>query len=95
MNYYGAKELARSFRTVRKNTLIIAEEIPEEKYEFRAAPGTRSVAQLLTHITNGYKFQKQVHAVERRATLEGFDFASLMQRLGRSEERRVGKECRL
>ena len=35
MTYYGAKDLADSFRTVRKNTLIIAEEIPEEKYGYR------------------------------------------------------------
>jgi hypothetical protein len=27
---YGAKDLAAAFRTVRKNTLIIAEEIPED-----------------------------------------------------------------
>ena len=86
MTYYGAKELAESFRTVRKNTLVIAEEIPEEKHEFRAAPGTRSVAQLLTHIAIGYKFQHQAHAVERRTTLEGFDFASLLQRLGAEEQ---------
>lgn len=86
MTCYGAKELAESFRTVRKNTLVIAEEIPADQYEFRAAPGTRSVAQLLTHISNGYKFQHQVHAVERRTTLEGFDFASLMQRLGTEEQ---------
>ena len=31
MTYYGAKELARSFRTVRDNTIKIAEEIPEEQ----------------------------------------------------------------
>ena len=29
MNYYGAKELANSFRTVRKNTIQTAEDIPE------------------------------------------------------------------
>ena len=29
MNYYGAKELAESFRTVRKNTIQVAEDIPE------------------------------------------------------------------
>src|SRR5882672_5353940 len=29
MTYYGAKDLARSFRTVRDNTITIAEEIPE------------------------------------------------------------------
>ena len=28
MNYYGAKELANSFRTVRKNTIQTAEDIP-------------------------------------------------------------------
>ena len=44
MNYYGAKELAAAFRTVRKNTIQIAEEIPEEHYGFHAAPGTRTVA---------------------------------------------------
>ena len=91
MTYYGAKELAESFRTVRKNTLVIAEEIPEDRYEFRAATGTRSIAQLLTHIAIGYKFQHQVHAVERRTTLEGFDFASLMQRLGAEEQQARSK----
>ena len=35
MTYYGAKELAASFRTVRKNTIAIAQDIPEEKYSFR------------------------------------------------------------
>ena len=39
MTYYGAKELAQSFRTVRNNTIKIAEEIPEEKYSFRPATG--------------------------------------------------------
>ena len=43
MNYYGGKELAASFRTVRKNTIVIAEEIPEQHYGFRAAPETRTV----------------------------------------------------
>ncbi len=32
MTYYGGKELADSFRTVRKNTLVIAEEIPEAQF---------------------------------------------------------------
>ena len=39
MNYYGAKEIAASFRTVRNNTLKIAEDIPEDKYSFRPAEG--------------------------------------------------------
>ncbi len=49
MTYYGSKELAASFRTVRKNTIVIAEEIPEQHYGFRAAPETRTVAEMLVH----------------------------------------------
>jgi hypothetical protein len=30
---YGAKELAESFRTVRKNTIQVAEDIPADKYD--------------------------------------------------------------
>ena len=41
---YGAKELAQSFRTVRKNTIQVAEDIPEDKYSFKATPDTMSVA---------------------------------------------------
>ena len=47
MNYYGGKEMAASFRTVRKNTIQVAEDIPEEKYSFRVTPETRTVAQTL------------------------------------------------
>jgi uncharacterized damage-inducible protein DinB len=77
MTYYGAKELAESFRTVRKNTLQIAEDIPEEKYGYRAAPELRSVGELLAHITIAPAFQERIHG-ERLTTLEGFDFPTLM-----------------
>ena len=49
-NIYGAKQLAASFRTVRQNTIQIAEDIPEEKYSFIPAEGARSVEQALAHI---------------------------------------------
>ena len=86
MNYYGAKDLAGSIRTVRKNTLIIAEEIPEEHYGFRAAPETRTVAQILTHIAVAPRMPEQIHAIERRTTLEGFDFPGLMRSLAAEEQ---------
>ena len=38
MNYYGAKDLADSFRTVRKNTIQVAEDIPAEKYDSAPRP---------------------------------------------------------
>lgn len=74
MNYYGPTDLAASFRTVRKNTIKIAEEIPEEKYSYRPAEGTRTVGEILTHIALGGKFQEQIIFVERRTSMEGFDF---------------------
>jgi uncharacterized damage-inducible protein DinB len=61
MNFYGGKELADAFRTVRKNTIQIAEDIPEDKYGFSAAPDTRTVAQTLAHIAVSPQFQLAVH----------------------------------
>ena len=86
MNYYGAKDLADSLRTVRRNTLIVAEEIPEDRYNFRAAPETRTVAQILTHIAVAQRMPEQIHAVERRTTLEGFDFPGLMRSIVAEEQ---------
>jgi len=87
MNYYGAKELAESFRTVRKNTIQVAEDIPEGKYGFKAADDIRTVEKLLTHIALSPTFGYQIHAVEKRTTLEGFNFPALMQQLMAEEAR--------
>lgn len=81
MTYYGAKELARSFRTVRKNTIKIAEEIPEEQYGFRPVAVCRSVAETLTHIATIARIPLQIHFVERRSTLVGFDFFGFREKL--------------
>src|ERR1035438_3080147 len=86
MNYYGAKDLADSLRTVRKNTLIIAEDIPEDRYGFRVVPETRTVAQILTHIAVAQRMPEQIHATERRTTLEGFDFPGLFQSIVAEEQ---------
>src|SRR5271165_3078087 len=86
MNYYGGKELAESFRTVRKNTLEIAQDIPEDKYSFRPIPETRSVGELLSHIAVSNGFQKKIHAEDRLTTLAGFDFPSLMKSLSAQEK---------
>jgi uncharacterized damage-inducible protein DinB len=78
MNYYGARELAASFRTVRNNTITIAEEIPEDKYGFQPAPGTRSVGQALTHIALSTNMQHEIHGA-KLSTLAGFDFPSFVR----------------
>lgn len=86
MTYYGAKQLAESFRTVRKNTIMIAEEIPPERYNFRATPETRTIAQTLYHMAAMPGVQEQIHAVERRTSLEGFDFSGWIRRLMAEEQ---------
>jgi uncharacterized damage-inducible protein DinB len=91
MNYYGAKDLASSFRTVRKNTIQIAEEIPEDKYGFQPAPGTRTVAQTLVHIANAPRFNYQVLAVEKRLNMEGFDFAKMFAEMTAEEHKQRTK----
>jgi len=92
LNYYGGKELAASSRTVRKNTIAIAQDIPEEKYSFRAAPDTRSVGEMLAHIAAAHSFQHKVHAEDHRFTMVGFDFPALMQRMVAEEKAPRSKE---
>ncbi|MCU1259165.1 MAG: DinB family protein [Bryobacterales bacterium] len=85
MTYYGSKELAASFRTVRANTIAIAQDIDEQHYGFSASPDTRTVAQTLIHIALATKFLEQFHAVERRVSFEGFDFQGFFAKLQADE----------
>jgi uncharacterized damage-inducible protein DinB len=86
MTYYGAKDLAEAFRTVRKNSITVAEEIPEEKYSYQAAPGTRTVAQMLVHVAFVTTFPEQIHGSQPVHTLEGFDFPSALARITAEEQ---------
>jgi uncharacterized damage-inducible protein DinB len=92
MNHYGSKELAAAFRTVRKNTLIIAEEIPEDQYDFQAAKGFRSVKELLTHIAMGGKFQEEVTLNAKRTSMVGFDFMRYMESIKAESEKVTTKD---
>jgi len=85
MNKYGAKELADSARTVRKNTIQIAEEIPEDKYGFVAAEGARSVEKMLTHIALASGWQHLFHGVEKRTSFEGMDFPAIFAKFAAEE----------
>ncbi len=91
MNHYGAKDIAASFRTVRNNTLKIAEEIPEDKYSFSPAEGSRTIAQTLIHISNVHKFALAIHRDNVLSTLEGFSFMALMGPMMASEQEPMTK----
>jgi uncharacterized damage-inducible protein DinB len=78
MTYYGAKDLAAAFRTVRKNTIIVAEEIGEEHYNFRPAPGSRSVAETLIHIAVVPQFAHHIHGAAHITDLSTVNFAEFI-----------------
>jgi uncharacterized damage-inducible protein DinB len=82
MAEYGAKELANAFRTVRGNTVQIAEEIPEDKYDFVPAPGVRSVSELLRHIAFANLLHYDFHRDRRVSTLQGYDFGVILAKMG-------------
>jgi uncharacterized damage-inducible protein DinB len=87
MVYYAAKELAEAFRTVRNNTIKIAEEISEDNYGFRATPETRTVAETLTHIGLATGLAYQIHGVDKLTTLAGFDFPSFVVKMKAEAEK--------
>ena len=86
---YGGKELAAAFRTVRKNTIQVAEDIPEEKYGHVAAPEARSVAQMLTHVAISTRIW-EVHKTGLK-TLVGFDFLRFVDEFKAEEAKKRSK----
>jgi uncharacterized damage-inducible protein DinB len=78
MTYYGGKELAASFRTVRENTIKIAEEVPEGKYDFTPAPDCRSIGKTLVHIALGPGFQYHIQS-NKITDLQQVNFPELFQ----------------
>jgi len=87
MNLYGPKQLVESMRTVRKNTIQIAEDIPEKDYTYRPTPESRSAAETLVHIARLAQFDRTVHEEEHLSSLEGYDFGTLIKK-SESEEKK-------
>src|SRR6476619_4746053 len=83
MNCYGGKDLARAFRTVRANTITIAEEIPEWKYDFTPAPGLRTVRQLLTLVALSNSFSS-IHR-EKRTNFDSVNFPAVVTHMQAEE----------
>ena len=90
MTSYGGKDLASAFRMVRKNTIQVAEDIPESKYSFEAAPDVRSVARMLTHLAIATRIWEEVHK-KGLTTLAGFDFFGMMDKFNAEEAKSRSK----
>lgn len=89
LNYDG-KKLAEAFRTVRKNTVQVAEDIPEEKYDHVAAPDIRSVRQMLTHVAISPRIWEKAYA-KGLTTLVGFDFFKFVDEFKAEEAKQRSK----
>ncbi len=75
---YGKKEMAESFRTVRKNTVQVAQDIPEDKFGFRAAEGTMTVGEMLAHLASSTHWAEQLHFVDKKDAVSMEDFGRYM-----------------
>jgi uncharacterized damage-inducible protein DinB len=86
MNYYGGKDLASAFQTVRQNTIQIANDIPEEHYSFVAGEGSMTVAKMLTHLAAGTHMAHTMHGVDKKTHMEMADFGTYMGQAAQIEQ---------
>jgi uncharacterized protein YndB with AHSA1/START domain/uncharacterized damage-inducible protein DinB len=84
---YGVRQLAESMRAVRRNTILIAEDIPDSSFAFRATPGTRSVAETLVHIAWLGSSDRLIHEELHLDSLDGFDFPAMLETSAMEERR--------
>src|SRR5260221_4496701 len=80
--------MAAAFRTVRKDTIQIAEDIPEDKYGFVPAPGVRPVAKTLVHMAISPGLWPELAKV---TTFVGFDFTTVRERFAAEEAKTRSK----
>lgn len=79
MQYYGSKDMAESWRTVRKNTIQVAEEIPADQYDFKGAPDTMSVKELLAHLATAPHWAQAIHVTEKKTAVTMEDFGGYLK----------------
>ena len=92
MNLYGPKQLIDSIRTVRKNTILIADDIPEKDYGFRPARESRSVAETLVHLAFAPQTSRKLHGEQRVLSYEGLNFAEFLKQSEAEEKRPRSKD---
>ena len=92
MTYYGAQQLADSFRTVRKNTILVAQDVPGDKYNHRPADGARTIAQMLVHVAWSPRLFWQAPFESGIKDFTTFDFMGPTRELEREESSSRSKE---
>ena len=86
MTLYEPKHLANSMRVVRRNTIAIAEDIPDAQYDYRPTHDSRSVRETLLHMASMTLFDLHIHKEQKRTSMEGFDFRGFFAGLPTNEK---------
>jgi len=84
MTHYGGRDLARSFRQVRGNTIQTAEDVPEDKYGVQASPDTRCIGATLAHIATSTGYQDYIQR-KKIGDLKDVNFMELFQKFSAEE----------
>ena len=87
MHEYGGREMAEAFRTVRKNTIQIAEDIPEDQYGYRVTPDVQTVAEELAHVAAATWWAHQVHKADKKTFITFEDFGAFMAKTAEIENK--------
>lgn len=74
MTYYSGPDCAKAFRTVRKNTIQVALDIPAEQWGFRPAPDSMSVHEILAHLAAYTTWYLRLHQDDRKTFVSFEDF---------------------
>ena len=78
MTYYSGRDCAKAFRTVRKNTIQVALDIPADHWGFRATPDSLSVHEMLAHLASYTTWYLKVHRDEKKNFVSFEDFGNYM-----------------
>jgi uncharacterized damage-inducible protein DinB len=93
MTYYGGKDLANAFRTVRQNTIQTARDLPEEKYSYAPTGDTMTVGSMLAHLAASTNFHYMVHGVDKKTHIAMDDFGGYMAQAKQIEAELTSKDA--
>ncbi len=76
MTSYSGTDFGRAFRTVRKNTIQVAMDIPAGQWGFRATPESMSVHEMLAHLAASTTWQLKLHGQDKKTFVTFEDFGA-------------------
>ncbi len=76
MTYYTGRDCGKAFRTVRKNTIQVALDIPADSWGYRATPDAMSVHEMLAHLAASTTWYLKLHRDDKKTFVSFEDFGA-------------------